>query len=589
MAVVAELVTKLGFQVDESAVGKALATYKEVDARQAALAKKLNDFAAAGGALNENVAKALRNRLTAPVKAAEKACADALAAQLGLGGRKPALPPVIEDLTKFATLEPDAPVRGLGSAFAALKVAAGAFLGLGAVQYLRGLSHEMMGMASQVSHLAERVGVSTDAIQELQYAAKDSDVEVGTLTTGLRSLQVQAEAAKAGSKESAKAFAAFGISAKEAAALPIDALLERVADAFKGTDDASQKAALAQKIFGRAGGELIPLLNQGSEGLRELRAEARALGGGLSEDAIATFGELEKSTKKMDFALLGLKSTLGQAIIPTLTRLLEIGNRVLGWFVDMNKKSDLLATGGLTALVFALTRVSGALDVGKVASWVKAWAPVGLLALKILAIAVAVDEIVGLFTGKKTIVSEWLAQFGYLEKIDQWVRNIAAGLKEISELGVTKALSNAAQGAGESFAKQQDQDRRRYLEGRLAPGADAPLTADERAAFSSELETLNRTGRGRGGSGGPPVIRRAVAQGIAAQAVDANSLKRLTVGVGTNSDVNNIVNNVSVNVEAKTAASPADIAAAVQPAVTNALQQQIQQTRAALAPKKGAQ
>lgn len=58
-----------------------------------------------------------------------------------------------------------------------------------------------------------------------------------------------------------------------------DDLLVRVADKFKGMEDGAGKTALAMKIFGEEmGPRLVSLLNAGSDGIRQMTDEAKALG-----------------------------------------------------------------------------------------------------------------------------------------------------------------------------------------------------------------------------------------------------------------------------------------------------------------------
>ena len=60
-----------------------------------------------------------------------------------------------------------------------------------------------------------------------------------------------------------------------------------LANALVAVTDASTRAALAQDIFGRAGTNLLPLLQKGEEGMAALRQQARDLGIVMSADAAA--------------------------------------------------------------------------------------------------------------------------------------------------------------------------------------------------------------------------------------------------------------------------------------------------------------
>lgn len=49
--------------------------------------------------------------------------------------------------------------------------------------------------------------------------------------------------------------------------------------------DGADKSALAMKVFGKSGMELIPLLNEGSDGITKLTDRARELGLVFDEQA----------------------------------------------------------------------------------------------------------------------------------------------------------------------------------------------------------------------------------------------------------------------------------------------------------------
>ncbi|KAK0357997.1 hypothetical protein LTR94_037124, partial [Friedmanniomyces endolithicus] len=67
-------------------------------------------------------------------------------------------------------------------------------------------------------------------------------------------------------------------------------------------EEGVQKVALAQQIFGESGAAMLPLLNGGAEGLREMDAMARQLGLSLSEEAVEQAGSFNDT---LDLLMLG--------------------------------------------------------------------------------------------------------------------------------------------------------------------------------------------------------------------------------------------------------------------------------------------
>ena len=85
---------------------------------------------------------------------------------------------------------------------------------------------------------------------------------------------------KAEHGEQSAAFKALGISVQDANKnlKSSDQVLLEVANAFSKFEDGTTKTALAIAIFGRAGADLIPLLNQGADGIRKMQEQAQRLG-----------------------------------------------------------------------------------------------------------------------------------------------------------------------------------------------------------------------------------------------------------------------------------------------------------------------
>ncbi|MFK5283958.1 hypothetical protein ACI3PL_30705, partial [Lacticaseibacillus paracasei] len=63
-----------------------------------------------------------------------------------------------------------------------------------------------------------------------------------------------------------------------------DQILAQVFDKFAAMPDGIEKTALAVHIFGRSGATLIPLLNEGTQGLSAMSEEASRLGLIVSAD-----------------------------------------------------------------------------------------------------------------------------------------------------------------------------------------------------------------------------------------------------------------------------------------------------------------
>lgn len=141
-----------------------------------------------------------------------------------------------------------------------------------------------------------------------KYAAELSGVSIDQLQTGLSKLiKFQQDAAQGGT-ESTRVFEAFGIAVKDAEGnlRSTEGLLKEFATIFKALPDGPEKAALALKVFGKSGLELIPLLNAGADGIQDMTDRARELGLVFDADAGAKADEFNDKLDELKGAVDGL-------------------------------------------------------------------------------------------------------------------------------------------------------------------------------------------------------------------------------------------------------------------------------------------
>lgn len=83
-------------------------------------------------------------------------------------------------------------------------------------------------------------------------------------------------------------------------------------------EDGPAKTALALKVFGKAGAELIPLLNEGRDGIARYSAELRSLGGEVSPETAKAADEFNDNLDKLKVTAGGLALQMATALLPTL-------------------------------------------------------------------------------------------------------------------------------------------------------------------------------------------------------------------------------------------------------------------------------
>ncbi len=175
--------------------------------------------------------------------------------------------------------------------------------------------------ADAIAKAAQKAGVATESLSRLEYAAKLSDVSLEQLTGGLARLAKSlADVAAGGQGPAATAFAALGINVKDAAGQlrASDEVFAEVADRFGRMEDGSTKTALAMGLFGKAGAELIPLLNSGRDGLKAMADESDRLGQTISGSTARGAEAFNDTLTRIGAIMSGVVNQIMQGVLPSL-------------------------------------------------------------------------------------------------------------------------------------------------------------------------------------------------------------------------------------------------------------------------------
>lgn len=209
-------------------------------------------------------------------------------------------------------------VAGVAAAFGAGLVQA---LG-GAMQAVGAAFKKAIDDADAMDELAQKLGLTVEALTRIKYAAEISGVPIETLTQGVTKLSDALGDIAGGNDKSdpARTLQALGISAMEVGGQlkSMDTVLIEIAEKFASFEDSTQKTALAINLFGKSGAQLIPFLNQGRAGIAELTAEADRLGITLSSKAAGAAGKFNESIDKIITAVGVFFKELSQNVMPTL-------------------------------------------------------------------------------------------------------------------------------------------------------------------------------------------------------------------------------------------------------------------------------
>ena len=206
------------------------------------------------------------------------------------------------------------------------------------------MAKSAIDLADDMRDLSQRTGVGIETLGQFKVAAELSGTSIEGVAKGLTLLNKNMVAAATAGGPAAAAFKTLAVSTTETDGTlrKADKVFLDVADRFAAMRDGPEKAALAMKIFGKSGAELIPILNLGSK-------EIQRFGLGIGPDFANKADAFNDSLGIMKAQVTVLTVQIGSALLPVLSGLVTVVGQV-ATFVGTMATEFYKAIGGAAGL-----------------------------------------------------------------------------------------------------------------------------------------------------------------------------------------------------------------------------------------------
>ena len=185
---------------------------------------------------------------------------------------------------------------------------------------------ELTKTADDLLTLSSQTGLSTDQLQEFEYASELVDVSTDTLQGSLRKLTSNMQKARDGSGDAAAAFKTLKVHITDNHGALQDSrqIFLQTIDALGKVKNETERDALAMQIFGKSATDLNPLIEAGSERLAELAAQAHEVGYVMDADTLESLGALDDSLQKLSKQGDAVKRSFATALLPILQAFADV-------------------------------------------------------------------------------------------------------------------------------------------------------------------------------------------------------------------------------------------------------------------------
>lgn len=195
------------------------------------------------------------------------------------------------------------------------------------------LTKSAIDAADQMGKAAQKAGQAVETFSQFAFVGSLADASIEELGKGFKELSKNIVLNN-------KAFDELGIArlTKDGTFRDASDVLLDISDKLAGMRDGVNKVTYATELFGKAGQNLIPLLNQGRDAIKAQMEEAKALGVVIDEKLSSQSQEFNDNLTRMGAGLKGIGLDIARAVLPNL---IEMSKAVVQLTKDI-RENDLV-------------------------------------------------------------------------------------------------------------------------------------------------------------------------------------------------------------------------------------------------------
>ena len=238
-------------------------------------------------------------------------------------------------------------MRGLSAAGAATVAALGA------------LAVKSGRTADDINTLSKVTGISTKNLQQYAIAADLVDVSVDAIAKSQKKLVKSMDGARSGQKNQVKAFDELGVSVTNADGSLRDSeeVFQDVITALGGIENESDRAALAQTIFGKSAAELNPLIEDQGETYKRVSETLKKYGlDFVDQETLDKANEFNDQIDTIKVIATAAMSTIGAQLAgylaPALAKVVDFVGQIAQWLSTLSP--EVLTVIGVVGSIIAV-------------------------------------------------------------------------------------------------------------------------------------------------------------------------------------------------------------------------------------------
>jgi hypothetical protein len=284
-----------------------------------------------------------------------------------LGGR--------DDMLKSLGISSGA-ITAISTGFTAATAAAGAMVAVGreaadVFTHVAETVGEWVAQSAEAIDSADKMagalGITTEAFMSLGAAAKkEAGVEGEQFAGVLLKMSKSLGEASIKGGEVEDSLGRMGLKLRDVTALPVDKQFTTIAEAISKLGTPMEKVSSATAIFGKEGGALLPLLNQGAAGIEEMRRKALDYGTAVRQIDAGSISAMNDQLEEVGMQWTGIKNTIAISLAPSIAGVAAVISQTIPPAVELRNmfESAMIYTAAIADSLGTAADVASALAAG---------------------------------------------------------------------------------------------------------------------------------------------------------------------------------------------------------------------------------
>lgn len=185
------------------------------------------------------------------------------------------------------------------------------------------LAAKQSQLGDELGKTSDRIGISTEKLAAYYHAADLAGISSEAFNNSIKFMFKNAVEAASGNEQLGAAFSALGINVKDFMALSSDQQFEMLAQRISEIESPAVRSAVAMKIFGRSGDQMLNMIKDGTGSLTLAADETKRFGLEISRIDAAQLEAANDAVLKVGAAAGGAARQFAVGLSPAITTVIE--------------------------------------------------------------------------------------------------------------------------------------------------------------------------------------------------------------------------------------------------------------------------